>query len=660
MLRAATFVFVSATVFAAGPNDLPFKQVSAPATDIVSGRVRMPSTDECATRSRAQLIPAEFTWSADGVWTFDAIVPVAGSGHASIGLLAPGSAGWNLDVRAKSDSLMPIEQVFGVGQVERRTQVLGDDMPGWSVDRFDVEHVQAGSYALRITVPSSNVARPSQPNRDAQFQRPAPGWLVVRDAAPIAMSAGTATLATLSENEIGIVAHVYDADRNEPTQVLANFARSGHVDLETTSGTQRLELFDDGLHQDGAANDGVFGAILPRWTSGDVRARVELDGITHEGDAFQRSVQLQFPVIERRTALSGNVASYVEDDLRLRIDLGALPLGPQSQLHASAEVWGTNDQGELVPVCWLSRMLVPQLRGGEWQLPLFLDGRWLDVAHVTAPLALHNVRVQDPDTEIPYDEVDWLPLPTSALPPVVGHGPRRIVPSMLMSAVLTPRAQPTQVQNDAPSLIQPTLLLVHGYCSSGSIWPAADFSQPKQEFLDPNQNRTHDQFAQLLQHAVVGRRSFGVVTHSQGGMAALHLYTYYVSGLDDARGPRRIQTLAAPYQGTPLASLGGFTCGVNNDMTPAGSTMWLAGIPTWARNEVYYWTTSDAGSACNFLTGLLLTNPEDGTVEMFRAQLPGGHSMGHVTGWCHTTGMTYPAGYTDHVRNADLNTNAAR
>jgi hypothetical protein len=279
---------------------------------------------------------------------------------------------------------------------------------------------------------------------------------------------------------------------------------------------------------------------------------------------------------------------------------------------------------------------------------------------VKAPLALHNVRVQDPDTEIPYDQVDWLPVPTSALPPVVGHGPQRIVPSMLMSPILTPRPEPMLPQSDLPGPHAGTLLLVHGYCSGGSIWPAADFTQPKQEFLDPNQNRTHDQFAQLLLHAVVGKRSLGIVCHSQGGPAALHLYTYYQSALDGALGPRRIQSLAAPYQGTPLASLGAFSCGVNNDMTPAGSTMWLAGIPTWARNEVYYWTTSDGGSPCNFFTGLLLTNPEDGTVEMFRGQLPGGHSMGHVMGWCHTTGMTYPAGYTDHVRNADMNTNAAR
>jgi pimeloyl-ACP methyl ester carboxylesterase len=205
-------------------------------------------------------------------------------------------------------------------------------------------------------------------------------------------------------------------------------------------------------------------------------------------------------------------------------------------------------------------------------------------------------------------------------------------------------------------------MLVHGYCSGGTIWPAADFTQPTLQFLDPNQNRTHDQFAQRIaaQAQAAGLTSFGIVAHSQGGCAALHLLTYYQSGLDAAQGGRRIQSVASPYQGTPLAAYGGFACGVNNDMTPAGSATWLAGIPTWARAEVSYWTTSTAGAACSSLTDFLLTNPEDGTVEMFRGQLPGANSMGHVTGWCHTTGMSYPANYTDHSRNQAMNAAAAR
>src|SRR5262249_10580592 len=155
-------------------------------------------------------------------------------------------------------------------------------------------------------------------------------------------------------------------------------------------------------------------------------------------------------------------------------------------------------------------------------------------------------------------------------------------------------------------------------------------TQPKLAFLDPNANRTHDQFAQRIaqQAQAAGLTSFGVVTHSQGGCAALHLLTYYQSGLDLARHGRKIQALAAPFQGTPLASLGAFACGVNNDMPPSGSAMWLTGIPTWARAEVYYWTTSNSGSVCNSLTELFLADPNDGTVEMVRGQLPGANSMG--------------------------------
>ncbi len=85
---------------------------------------------------------------------------------------------------------------------------------------------------------------------------------------------------------------------------------------------------------------------------------------------------------------------------------------------------------------------------------------------------------------------------------------------------------------------------------------------------------------------------------------------------------------------------------------------WVSDTGYWA--EVFTWTTSNSGAASNFLTGLLLVDPEDGTVEKTRAELPGGNNMGHVVGWCHTTGMTNPANYTDHARNLAMDAAAAR
>ncbi len=157
-------------------------------------------------------------------------------------------------------------------------------------------------------------------------------------------------------------------------------------------------------------------------------------------------------------------------------------------------------------------------------------------------------------------------------------------------------------------------------------------------------------------------------------MAALHLYTYYWSGLDKATGGRVMQSVGTPYQGTNMAgvlatagSRFGEGCGSNTDMTYDGAKAWLAGIPPDARAKVNYYTTSFAKSKkwytndyCNAASDLVLKDPEDGVVEEVNAQLPGGVNLGHTTGQCHTTGMRDPAQYLDADRNAVMNANAAR
>jgi pimeloyl-ACP methyl ester carboxylesterase len=167
--------------------------------------------------------------------------------------------------------------------------------------------------------------------------------------------------------------------------------------------------------------------------------------------------------------------------------------------------------------------------------------------------------------------------------------------------------------------------------------------------------------------------SFGTVAHSQGGMAALHLYSYYWSGLDNASGGLVMQSLGTPYQGNNLsgilATMGswfGVGCGSNSDMTYDGAKAWLAGIPSSARALVNYYTTSFAKTRwykndyCNAASDLVLDDPEDGMVEQVNAQLTGGVNRGHTTGQCHTTGMRDPAQYLDASRNATMNANAAR
>lgn len=631
----AFLALAAALAFAPGARaqELVPKHVAAPALDIVSGRVRLPDPAAAATRSRALVVPWTLAENPGGGASARVTVPVDRAGTLSIAVASADGRPVELVARAPDGAVVALDALVASGRARKQSAVQVDEFAGWLAERYDVDEALAGAWELQLARAGSATS----------------GLFVARGASRVAASAHVSTHRTTTDERVAIVARFDEA---------ALAAARGRVTLETTSGSTELELRDDGTSGDGAALDGTFGAYVPSTLRGVVRARVVLDARTLEGHPLARSVDLAFTLLDPRVELAGSATARVADDLRLAIDVGARVLDARSRLHVSSEVWGMGAHGELAPACWLSTMVDPSARMGEQALTLMLDARWLGVAGVRPPLVLRNVRVQDPDTHVVLDAVDELAVELDALPRLAGASDRTVTSDMLMGPITATRTGPQSPTSPVPYLR--ALMLVHGYCSSGSIWPAADFTQPKLEFLDPNQNRTHDQFAQLLALAGAGYGSFGVLGHSQGGPAALHLYTYYQSPLDAAVGARRIQSVASPYQGTPLASLGGFSCGVNNDMTPSGSAAWLAGIPTWARAEVFYWTTSNSGSACNFFASLILDDPEDGTVERDRGQLPGGNSMGHVVGWCHTTGMSNPASYTDHVRNAERNALAAR
>ena len=85
-------------------------------------------------------------------------------------------------------------------------------------------------------------------------------------------------------------------------------------------------------------------------------------------------------------------------------------------------------------------------------------------------------------------------------------------------------------------------------------------------------------------------------------------------------------------------------------------------IPSKNRNAVYFYTTSfNTGpwyeNNCD-LPSIVLDNPDDGTVEMSRGQLPGGNNMGNKKGWCHGDDMLDPDQKEDATRNRIMNSQA--
>ncbi len=637
-------------VLPAAAQRLPQKQVAAPPADVEAGVVRLP--ERALERSRAAWLPLAWT-PADGRWQAQVTLPVeraaARGRELALALFGPDAARWSARLSGAGFAGEALAALAASGRAHGASQAQDELAPGWDALSFTL----SGALPGRLVVAVDAGLAP---------RAPAGGFLVVGDGeAPTLASAVEGRRWTI-DRPLDFTARLEEAGALDDVRVL----------VASALGTQEESLRDDGLGADALAGDGVWSARVWPEALGSTQARVVALG--HDADgAFVRTAQHALTVLAPRARLSGRVRASVLDAATLALSVEVETDG-SAPVQLALEVWGERPGAGAVPIVWLSRMSAPEGAGARW-IDLALDARWLNAAGSASGLELRRLRLQDPDTHVVLDALERAPLALAALPALVGGPAGAITPDMLSRPALgeeraaagPPRSgQRLGLLAAAPAPLERprerSLLLVHGYCAGGSPWPPAQFSQPRSAFADPDQNRSHDAFAQLLGAfaAQEGLDSFGVVAHSQGGAAALHLLTYYQSGLERSFGGRRIQSVGTPYQGTPLASLGSFACGVNDDMTPSGSAAWLAGIPSWARAEVHYWTTSNAGSACNFFTNLVLGSPNDGVIEMARGQLPGATNHGHKTGWCHSTGMSNPAHYTDAVRNAEMNAAAAR
>jgi hypothetical protein len=408
----------------------------------------------------------------------------------------------------------------------------------------------------------------------------------------------------------------------------------------------------------------IAGASYARFLAdqaGSWLVSVEVRGVDGNGQDILRTTEHVVPVVIDTVDLrQGDIT--VDDTSERGAFRLSIPVDTTREVRhyrAYAEVWGKAPNGADAPVAWIGGMVTPEGR----QMALRLDERWIALSGAEGPFELRNLRIEDPDHFVTLAEAKSVRLPIPA------RWDRKSADAIVIDERMRMGPRPSDL--DQPKATGTRLVLVHGYCSGG-VWPASQFSNAS-TFLDANQNRSNDQFARLISSFGAQWNSFGVVAHSQGGLASLHLYNYYWSGLDRATGNRLIQSVGSPYRGTNLAgilaTLGnwfGVGCGTNDSLTYSGAQAWLAGISTASRAKVNYYTTSFrttnwwTNDYCQFATDLVLSDPEDGTVEQVNGQLAGGVNRGHTTGQCHTDNMRDPAQYRDATRNSVMNTNAAR
>ena len=605
------------------------KNVSAPPSDILSGRLRLAEPSALPTTAWTALVPLN-----EALTRFR-----TGPGKTAVALITTHPDAWTF-------SLSPIDERPASPETDFIEQ------------HATLEQLTTGALARVIRVDPDRVGDMIAIEAIAPDDA-ADAWLLVADG----------------REDIRLSTHVgsFERLRGGPLVVHAVIENAGIIESKCVvrgpSGATSTYSF---VSPDGRTASAIFTPDLV----GDWTIRSLFLVRDEDGTVRQRSTQQVIRVNDRTVRFTEDppILSQAGPDAPLRIDLpveviASGELEGDRRVALATEVWGLDPEGDSVPVCWISRIHQLPASGGATTLELSLDSRWLSLASVeVSSLSFRELRVHDTGG---FNLIDHRAVvrPTLQGAFVVSDDVSRVTPDMMAShSNRTVRGIST---NGLSSPGGHVLLLSHGYCTDQFPFRISDFSGDYELFEDYEQNRTHDEFA--LRFESLGRnfKSMGIVGHSQGGHAAAHLYTFYWSALDWATDGTKIQGVGVPWLGTSLAGnaavLGeifGIGCGISNDLTYDGCAAWLSFIPSWVRVETDYWTTSFEDGFfydyCQIISDLLLTDPDDGTVERYAGQLEGANNRGHKEGWCHTRLMRDPPQCKDASRNVILDAEAAR
>ncbi|MGB0496192.1 MAG: choice-of-anchor X domain-containing protein [Kangiellaceae bacterium] len=671
--KTSKLVFVSTTLLYLCGNSLIAnaatpKHIAVPPQDIASQQMAQPS--QKGSFSHSTLLPI----SAKNLVTNKTILMDNDKSNPIV-FLSPSAAEWQMQITNATGQLLLDES-----NQKLSTQSLTIGNQSFNGKQLEVKSPSVGEWQVNLTH-----TNPKQALSDN-------GFLMFKGDPIYKLYSHLDSNLTTQNSNLNIIAYmVNDSNKTlEARMMNSNLAMQSsiskaYVTITTPSKQKRLvALNDSGINGDKIAGDGLYSAKIPTHETGIYTSQVQVEGVRPDGVRYSRTVTDIYPVEKANYKFNPKSAELKYSNDRTVISVPVKSLGDRENIFLSAEVWGTNSKNERQSAAWIGGVVSPSGKSADTHLELSFDTRWLKRLQLKAPFALKSLRLQTVNSNVPIAKMDKLSLNLTSrilselpfdthlqvsdlnkdsLSQVFKDTDTEITQEMLMGTA----PQQNRTLNKASGS---KLLLVHGYCS-GSVWNSNHFTDAA-VFEDYDANRTHEEFAQLILDFGAPYSSYGIVAHSQGGAAALHLYSRYWSGLDNATGGRLIQSVGTPYQGTSLAgniaaigAIFGIQCGYATDLTYSGASNWLSTIPNWARSEVDYYTTSFTDKwwrwdYCHIASDFLLSDPEDGTTEKWSGKLSGAVNRGHTTGQCHTSGMRDPAQTNDANRNASMNSRAAR
>jgi len=645
-----------------------------------------PSPADAAQTSESALIPVHLTQNGD-VWEWTSTIPVDSSEELSAALLSPHKDQLKVYLQPPTEDTytLLVESMFsGEGTLGLKSSgPFGID--GASVNSTTYTFLAPATGDWKVKIVSQHklpvVKSAAYAYRFANSVEQPQAYILISNKSPYKLVSHLNSYRLEQGQQVGVVVQInHNELSDEATFIPAQDAiiTEAVLDVILPNGEEtQITMHDDGLHADGLANDGVYAATLQASSSGDYLARAVVGGKTTTGLSFYRTTQHLITVAPIESTLGNKAVVTVDTISKMATFAIDVTVATAKEMRAYAEIYGTNAQQQQVPIGWASSIspLAKSNGNGQYVVELSIHTQWIVNAAAKAPFTLKNVELQDVDT--------FVVLSTAAKIPVQGSS--TALDLLLNSSLPTATSEVSEEMRFGPrpkSLIRSAanvsessgkLLLVHGYCS-GPVWDVKDFTNAV-VLEDYSKTRSNDEFARLILEFGLPYNSYGIVAHSQGGLASLHLKTYYWSGLDALTKGRPIQTVGSPYRGCSLAGiladlgwLFGLGCGSNFDLSRDGANLWYSKIPKnvgGPQSSVYYYTTRYVNnwwffSNCVTASNLVLSKPNDGTCELKYAMLDNGNGQSTTEGWCHATGMKYPPQTSDPTRNKEMNMYAGR
>ena len=292
---------------------------------------------------------------------------------------------------------------------------------------------------------------------------------------------------------------------------------------------------------------GMMGGRFRPPMAGNYTVQLEVTGVDKEsGYEFARSLSSTLSVAAPSLNVTGSIFSDLyhhpvtgNEIILIQVEV---KWDPQSgdTYRGYAEVYATGKGGVSVPVAWVGGLLqVKQASSSLYMLQFELDSRWLVLANATFPLTLHNLTFEEIDGFIEVVKVKQILKVSASSPLIAQWRPMMKASEVDITYEMRNGYSPYRGKNYESKSSKSTAatVLVHGFCAPFPPFPSGQFTNPV-VFEHLLESHTIHDFAKLLISFTANRglQRFSIVAHSQGGMAALHMLTYFNTPLDGMVG----------------------------------------------------------------------------------------------------------------------------